>query len=167
MKICLDFLKNNLKNNLSKLLSLYPMKSRELERIVLVDHKTLDAYKTKTRIPGALTMLSIASTFGTTTDWLFGMSYNPYTEESIKYAEEQCYMKFQENIPYKLDDNYNVIHYNNLEAIANLIVLQQYKHILSETSFKSSRLKKIEEWINEINETGEAKFTLLTYGNKN
>ena len=166
MKTCLHFYKDHLKHNTLKLLTLYPITLRELERIILVDHKTLEAYKTMSRSPSTSALLSIATTFGTTTDWLVGTSRKPYTEESIRQALDQSYMKFQQTIPLKVDKN-GITKPVKLEAIANIIVLHQYKYILSETSFKSSKLKSINEWINEILETGEPKFSLESSGNKN
>lgn len=160
----LDFYKEDLKNNTIKILSLYPISLMELESMIDVNHKTLDAYRIKYRRPSALAMIAIALTFGITTDWLFGISPIPYTEESIYNAEGHCYRKFQETIPYTVVDNYTMP--NDLEAKANLIVLVQYKHILSETSFKKSKLKCVDEWINEIKNTNIPKFSLKTYVNK-
>ena len=142
------------KDRIQKILKLYKMNIFEIAKLTKINNNTIKSYNNLQRIPETLTILSITTTFGISVDWLYGITNKPYTEESIRLAENQCYMKFRVTIPYKQNTQYS------LEARANLIVLRQYEQILKETIRKTTRLKKIQKEIEEIAETGNPKYKL-------
>lgn len=150
----MDELLEQQRENITHILELYKISANETAKITKINHKTIYTYKNMTRNPENRTFLAIATTFGLSLDWIYGISHEPYTRESIKKAENYCYVKFQETIPYKPNVNYT------LEAKANLIVLQQYKHILEETKYKRAKLEQTQEEITKIAETGNAIYKL-------
>lgn len=142
------------KERIQKIIKLYKMNNYELSKLTKVNQNSIDAYRYSRRIPKIKTAIAIATTFGISLDWLYGFTDMPYTEESIRIAENESYMKFQTTIPYKPGIQYS------LEARANLIILQQYSNVIKDNTRKTNKMKIINQNIQEIAESGIPKYII-------
>ena len=142
------------KERIKKLTNLYNFNIHEIAKMTKTNEHTIKSYFNSQRIPSTKTILAFATTFGISLDWLYGITDTPYTKETIKIAENECYMKFQITVPYRPNTEYS------LEARANLIILQQYRHILQNAERKNSKLKTISETIEKIAQSGIPVYTL-------
>lgn len=142
------------KERIQKLINLYNLKNTEIAKLTKTDKNTIKSYLQSDRFPTTKTVLAFATTFGISLDWLYGITDTPYTKETIKIAENECYMKFQITVPYRPNTEYS------LEARANLIILQQYRHIIKNSERKSNKVKTISETIEKIAQSGNPVYTL-------
>ena len=118
--------------------------------------QSVSAYENGTREPPIAALVSIATKFGISIDWLCGVSNKPYTDISVDYAELQYYKGlywndgqidtriFQGFKPFmpaydedKLHDYSDPVKRHSLytlEARANILILLRYPNAISLTS---------------------------------
>ena len=149
-----DYL-NKVRSRIKQLVELYQTKQKEIAigTNELTEQIICYYMNSKRNITGrSLIILSLA--YGISTDWILGLTEKPYTEESIRIAENESYMKFQTTIPYKPGIQYS------LEARANLIILQQYSNVIKDNTRKTNKMKIINQNIQEIAESGIPKYII-------
>lgn len=118
--------------------------------------QTVSAYENGTREPPITALVSIATKFAVSIDWLCGNSDVPYTDLSVDNAEMQYYQGFRWNngridtglfksyIPFKPPFNSDTLQdysdpetrhsFYSLAARANILVLLRYPNAISLTS---------------------------------
>lgn len=135
----------------------YKMSADEMAAVLTeASRQSVSAYENGTREPPIAALVSIATKFGISLDWLCGNSNEPYTENSVDNAEMRYYEGFRWNSGYietSLFQNFNPFQpvYNEdalqnysdpvkrhsfytLEARANILVLLRYPNAISLTS---------------------------------
>ena len=151
-----------MKRRLQLLRSTYQLSMEELEEIcVVIGKTTLYNWETGTRIPTIDSLLVYATKFGISIEWLCGLSDEPYTQNSVDFAEYKYFtpgnwyvdhtdVRFLKNFNLmsgqKFDEsaltNYSYHEQRNklfsLEARANVLVLMTYPSAISASSRNKS-----------------------------
>lgn len=76
-----------LQTRLLKLRAVYGIPVLDAEWITGISHSSINAWERGTRIPSADGLCQIVSSYGVSSDWLFGFSDIAYTPDSINFAE--------------------------------------------------------------------------------
>ena len=147
-----------MKKRLQLLRNTYQLSMEELEEICAVIGKTtLYNWETGTRIPTIDSLLVYATKFGASLEWLCGLSDEPYTQNSVAFAEYKYFtpgnwyvdhidvrflksfnlmseMQFDESAltNYSYHEQRNKLF--SLEARANVLVLMPYPGAISASS---------------------------------
>ena len=83
----MDNVLNTLNKRLMALRTSYQLPVLEAEWVCGVSRSTLNNWERGLRVPYADGLFQIATSYGVSMDWLFGVSNAPYTAESIELAE--------------------------------------------------------------------------------
>ena len=159
-----------IKDHLLALRKAYNLTLDEMSSITenLMTRATLNAWETGIRVPAIDGLQIISACFGTSIDWICGMSEIPYTDESIRLAKlfflggsikETLTIEHLEPVAVNNGKTLGVNWSNSnsterirlsdysLEVPANIIVLLRYKSIfhIKETFFKRSKIIKYQE----------------------
>lgn len=142
-----DYL-NKVRTRIKQLVELYQTKQKEIAigTNELTEQMICYYMNSKRNVTGrSLIILSLA--YGISTDWILGLTEKPYTEESIKNAEEQYKKEFPE-IEYNPKIKYN------LEARANIITLSRLIYYKKQKNIMTLKLKILENNLKYTLETG-------------
>ena len=159
-----------IKDRLLALRKAYNLTLDEMSSITenLMTRATLNSWETGIRVPAIDGLQIISTCFGTSIDWICGMSEVPYTEESIRIAKlfflggsikDTLTIKLSEPVAVNNGKTVGVnwskpistdrIHLSDypLEVQANIIVLLRYKIIfdIKETFLKKAKIIKYRE----------------------
>lgn len=81
-----------LQKNIKRLRQIYGLSHNDLGYMnLLIKRSTISSWETGARIPTADNLLLYPIIFGTSLDWLFGITEVPYIQSSIEFAERKCY----------------------------------------------------------------------------
>lgn len=162
---------NTIRDRLILIRKAYNMSYEEIGALCeTISRQAYNAWENGTRAPSVDALVEIATKFGFSIDWLCGTSPEPYTENSVLFAEKSYYEGDrwnEKNIdtkflwifdPYEPQlaeealQNYSQyeIRKNNysLEARANILVLLRYPSAISQTSSQDNFLPGVETGVN-------------------
>ena len=147
----------NIRDRLIDIRQTYSMSYEEIGALcVTISRQAWNAWENGTRAPSVDAIKEIATKFSLSADWLIGTSTEPFTENSVLFAEQKYFegsrwddgnidtsflLVFNPYEP-KLDDKalQNYSQYKtrkklySLEARANILVLLRYPFAISQTS---------------------------------
>ena len=162
----------NIRDRLILIRKAYNMSYEEVSALCqTISRQAYNAWENGTRAPSVDAVIEIATNFGLSLDWICGISPNPYTEQSVLFAEENYFQGSRwndKNIdtsflwvfdPYEpqLDkealQNYSLYEKRrnlySLEARANILVLLRYPSAISSTSRQDNFSPEAETGVNQ------------------
>ncbi len=83
----MDLLAVTLQNRLQMLRNTYSLPVLDAEWVCRVSRSSINFWERGVRIPSADGIRQIASAYGVSTDWVFGISDTAYTPNSVEFAE--------------------------------------------------------------------------------
>ena len=104
----MNFFMKTLQNRLQCLRLAYSLPVLDAEWVCGISHSSINFWERGKRIPSADGLLQIASSFGVSTDWLFGISDTAYTSDSIRCSESLHLVKdnlLRQTLASVFDDN--------------------------------------------------------------
>ena len=162
---------NTIRDRLIRIRKAYNMSYEEISTICeTISRQAYNAWENGTRAPSVDALIEISTKFALSVDWLCGTSPDPYTENSVLYAE-QAYYEGSRWIDKDIDTNFlwvfdpyepqldknAVQNYSlygkrkntySLEARANILVLLRYPSAISQTSSQNNFLPGEETGVN-------------------
>ncbi len=122
----MDFYMEMLQKRLQSLRLAYSLPVLDAEWVCGVSRSSINFWERGKRIPSADGLLQIASSYGVSTDWLFGLTDTAYTSDSIRCSESIHLVKYnmlQQTLAIIFDDDKYAAELffqygNNVEAVS-------------------------------------------------
>lgn len=162
---------NTIRDRLILIRKAYNMSYEEISALCeTISRQAYNAWENGTRAPSVDALVEIATKFGLSIDWLCGTSPEPYTENSVLFAEQAYYKgsrwnekdidtnflwifdPYEPQLDKKATLNYSLYEKRknaySLEARANILVLLRYPSAISQTSTQDNFFPKEETGTN-------------------